>query len=438
MAPPHGEVDFYSECTSAVEPKVVARSSSDSTADTTENGSPSISAPDSPLIESPPLVALAPFVAPDIKRRRVARSPGLNPASPFLAALLAGAELDDVSPSDWWTLDSNEDMEAASIPVRRAVTEVKEYAAAWSAKSQDGFWQRKSKKVVLAVVVCRCSDGSYVSFRGMNTEVSLPAGSLCAERAAIAAAASDFHYAAQIAAIAVVDPEDELNPLWPCEVCKSWLSKLRSQNQDISVIALAHSLSNNFLVQVNGELRSPSYLPPPLDTTFLWQEMVVIADGSHEQPWEAQELVYVDGAWNFLHAAQQYVLKVARSRGTHLLVGVHSDETLHNECRTPILENFKTRLGRILSNRQTCSALKDAPWCITHDLISSLGIKRVVTGSVGKNIDVGGNQSSVDPYEAPRELGILEVVQSLDEVTESAVFEEVFASVLLSRGGGDK
>ena len=76
MAPPHGEVDFYSECTSAVEPKVVARSSSDSTADTTENGSPSISAPDSPLIESPPLVALAPFVAPDIKRRRVARSPG--------------------------------------------------------------------------------------------------------------------------------------------------------------------------------------------------------------------------------------------------------------------------------------------------------------------------------------------------------------------------
>ena len=47
-------------------------------------------------------------------------------------------------------------------------------------------------------------------------------------------------------------------------------SKLQFASQDISVIALAHSLSNNFLVQVNGELRSPSYLPPPLDTTFLW------------------------------------------------------------------------------------------------------------------------------------------------------------------------
>lgn len=156
--------------------------------------------------------------------------------------------------SSWWSLDSTK---LSSLPVHRAAFEVREYAAAWAASSQDPFWQRKSKKVVLAVVVCRGQDGLLV-YRGMNTEVSLPSGSLCAERAAIASAASHFQRAADIVAIGVLDPENEINPLWPCEVCQSWLSKLKQQAQ-ISVVALSSASSDRFLVRVNGELQASSF-----------------------------------------------------------------------------------------------------------------------------------------------------------------------------------
>jgi cytidine deaminase len=52
-----------------------------------------------------------------------------------------------------------------------------------------GFWLRKSKSPVLAVLVTQKSpDDPMVFTHGMNVEVSMPTGSLCSERAAIAAA----------------------------------------------------------------------------------------------------------------------------------------------------------------------------------------------------------------------------------------------------------
>ena len=54
------------------------------------------------------------------------------------------------------------------------------------------FWLRKTRQPVLAVLAVRKRGGALHFFRSMNTEVSMPTGSLCAERAAIAAAlASD-------------------------------------------------------------------------------------------------------------------------------------------------------------------------------------------------------------------------------------------------------
>ncbi len=58
------------------------------------------------------------------------------------------------------------------------------------------FWMRKSKKPVLAVLLVRWPESlrarhglpELETFRGINLEVSLPTGSLCSERAAIAAA----------------------------------------------------------------------------------------------------------------------------------------------------------------------------------------------------------------------------------------------------------
>lgn len=50
------------------------------------------------------------------------------------------------------------------------------------------FWLRKSKKPVLAVLLVQNQNGDQVMYRGMNMEVSMPTGSLCAERNAIGTA----------------------------------------------------------------------------------------------------------------------------------------------------------------------------------------------------------------------------------------------------------
>ena len=50
------------------------------------------------------------------------------------------------------------------------------------------FWLRKSKKPVLAVLLVNKQNGEHVLYRGTNMEVSMPTGSLCAERNAIGTA----------------------------------------------------------------------------------------------------------------------------------------------------------------------------------------------------------------------------------------------------------
>ena len=51
-----------------------------------------------------------------------------------------------------------------------------------------GFWLRKTQKPVLAVLLVQKPGGEPVLYRGCNMEVSMPTGSLCAERNAIGSA----------------------------------------------------------------------------------------------------------------------------------------------------------------------------------------------------------------------------------------------------------
>ncbi len=46
-----------------------------------------------------------------------------------------------------------------------------------------------------------------------------------------------------------------------------------------------------------------------------------------------KRVVYVVGAWAFLHPSHQHILKESLARGDHILVGVHDDETrLEHGC----------------------------------------------------------------------------------------------------------
>jgi len=132
----------------------------------------------------------------------------------------------------------------------------------------------------------------------------------------------------------------------------------------------------------------------------------------------------------FLRSAHLNILREARSRGSHLLVGVHSDDVLRREFDGPVLENFEQRLDRIMENRHVSSVLKDAPWRVTADMLNSLGIKRVIRGSICKVQDGGKANSNDDPYKVAIDLGILEIIPSFDETTERSMHEVLLSPCL--------
>mmetsp|Transcript_87208 Transcript_87208/g.241859 ORF Transcript_87208/g.241859 Transcript_87208/m.241859 type:complete len:388 (+) Transcript_87208:90-1253(+) len=321
---------------------------------------------------------------------------------PFIRRLRSMSR--DLSSFDFWV---TEEIDPRS-PIGYAVRQLKVYYEDWRAAWQDPFWHRKSHQVVLAVVVCRCADGALVAHRGMNTEVSLPSGSLCAERAGIATAASQFHAAHTIEAVAVLDPNNKINPLWPCEVCQSWLAKLRDQSSAISIIAVSSSDCETFAVRVNGKQRPPPR--PDTDPPQGLVERIVLAQGTRELPWEAQELVYVSCAWDDLKAEQRQVLKVARSRGTHLLVGLHSDEVLSDNLQRPLCKDHDARFDELMDNRYVSSVLQDAPWCLSQEMVTGLGIRHVVAGPGARAAPHSPGAGGASPQELAKSLGILEEV----------------------------
>jgi cytidine deaminase len=86
--------------------------------------------------------------------------------------------------------------EELHVEIRMIVDEMKRFRKDFNDVCREGdegsdlrqFWLRKSKKPVLAVLLARGKDGELQLFRGTNLEVSMPTGSLCAERNVIGTA----------------------------------------------------------------------------------------------------------------------------------------------------------------------------------------------------------------------------------------------------------
>lgn len=105
------------------------------------------------------------------------------------------------------------------------------------AQGEEAFWFRKGQKEVLAALITREPDGSLRAHRGVNLEVSLPTGSLCAERNAIGSAfvARPTLRRAHIEAVAIVglDGQDRLGP---CGACQEWLRKVSEVNPGLQIL----------------------------------------------------------------------------------------------------------------------------------------------------------------------------------------------------------
>lgn len=113
--------------------------------------------------------------------------------------------------------------------------------------SEAVFFHRKGLKEVLCVVVIEDrlgvegERGALIPIRGVNLEVSLPTGTLCAERNAISTALCRFPRLERrdIKAVAVLslDPSPKLAKLGPCGACQEWLRKVHEVSPGLRIIS---------------------------------------------------------------------------------------------------------------------------------------------------------------------------------------------------------
>ena len=137
------------------------------------------------------------------------------------------------------------------------------------------FWLRKTGKAVLAVLLTRKPDGTYTYWRGMNVEVSMPTGTLCAERNAIgnALAADQSIGRGDMLAVAVLsvtlDPDHDaashhgntktdlgqiaMNPLDPCGACMEWHKKISEVNPDFKVLTFTSTSCEKVFITPIGD-----------------------------------------------------------------------------------------------------------------------------------------------------------------------------------------
>lgn len=160
----------------------------------------------------------------------------------------------------------------------------------------DSFWLRKTGKAVLAVLLTQREDGSLFFTRGLNVEVSMPTGTLCAERNAIgnALAADQSISRRDMQAVAVLsvslaeekrdtaadgagggmielrgagdasakrrkateedlEAEVVLNPLDPCGACMEWLKKIAEVNPDFKVLTFTSTSCEKVFITPIGD-----------------------------------------------------------------------------------------------------------------------------------------------------------------------------------------
>eukprot|EP00403_Amphidinium_massartii_P025351 CAMPEP_0178403634 /NCGR_PEP_ID=MMETSP0689_2-20121128/17471_1 /TAXON_ID=160604 /ORGANISM="Amphidinium massartii, Strain CS-259" /LENGTH=551 /DNA_ID=CAMNT_0020024597 /DNA_START=128 /DNA_END=1783 /DNA_ORIENTATION=- len=346
-----------------------------------------------------------------------------------------GAAINQQSASSFLLLQDIEKVDPDSILlelVKETFAYYREWKEAYDSWENENFWHKFSNKTVLAVGAIEKEDGTLTLARGINTEVCNHDGSFCAERAVIVRLHSELALAGNLRFIAVFDPAGDLNPLAPCQVCQSWILQWQScfRGQYVNIVTFKAGTevdgSKPVEVQVRHLVKTGDWrylgLKDLVPCAFpVTEEHEVICSPCGEWPPEGENasVVYVDGAFMTMHPGQQHILSEAKKLGSHLLVGIHSDDTLQQlECH--VLTSYEHREQQVLSNRHVSAVLRHASWNVSLEMLEKHGVDRVVTGTFSKQEDLGlQDPEKIDPYSIPRERGILTEIQSLDNTTEA-------------------
>lgn len=149
-------------------------------------------------------------------------------------------------------------VESASKDTQLIICEMKAFVKSFNINEElRDFWQRKTGMIVLCVLMTQKEGEEEKLVRGVNMEISLPTGALCAERNAIGTALSndmglkrsDFK-AMAICSFSLDGKRADCNPMWPCGVCKEWLHKIAEKNPLFKIISFSSSDCEYFVEKI--------------------------------------------------------------------------------------------------------------------------------------------------------------------------------------------
>ncbi len=157
---------------------------------------------------------------------------------------------------------------------------------------------------------------------------------------------------------------------------------------------------------------------------------------NHRNPSSNDKIVYIDGAFDLFHVGHIETLKKAKELGSFLYVGVHDDATVnaHKGKNYPIM-NLHERVLNVLSCKYVDECVIGAPWSVTKDLLTTLNISVVVSGSSTKmDYDVEksatGTQIMVDPYNAVKAAGKYVEIDSSSSLSTNDVITRIIENRL--------
>ena len=119
------------------------------------------------------------------------------------------------------------------------------------------------------------------------------------------------------------------------------------------------------------------------------------------------------------HAGHVSILQQAHSYGDYVIVGIYNDATA-NRLLGPSMPILTTneRVLSILGCKYADDVLIDAPYTISREMIASLKISIVLTGSVDPVSEVAvRKEEEEDPLAVAKELGIVRNVNPSFSVT---------------------
>eukprot|EP01083_Nonionella_stella_P063064 163926_1 len=207
------------------------------------------------------------------------------------------------------------------------------------------------------------------------------------------------------------------------EVAKAGRLKLINRTSGVSTTDMVGRLllmTKSHHVTVYGE----QSLQP--NSTFLATSSRIAQFSNKRHATSSDVVIYVDGSFDLFHAGQIETLKRARELGTFLIVGLHDDATVnaHRGKNYPI-QTLHERALNVLACKHVDEVVMGAPWCVTVDLVRSLHISKVVSGSNTKFTNP--NDSLSDPYVYPKESGMFRTVPTTSNLSTDVISSRIIA-----------